>query len=435
MKCWCSAKTLREGLFLHERALSFPSHAWCGPLPPARHLSSGTVAGPVSQNCHAGEAINGRWGWGEHSNDVLGRCYAGRLARPCTPPHPVALARPVEADCGNCDDPSVRSSFVPFERFSAVRVIWLVAISSPERRAPAENRVRGDNSPPHLSITLPDGRSLAYASHGPSTGRPLLYIHGTPGSKHNWYLNHDPELLAALDLRVLAIDRPGVGGSTFLPGRTLRQWPEDVREFADRLGLDRFALLGYSCGAPFALACSVHLANRVTHTSIVSGYADVNHHELANLRSQQNLQVLRLGLEKPWLSRSVYATMGAVARVAPRSFVRQALATMPPADVETLSDPSVGREFVAMVLETLRQGPKGVQHDSAIVSSPWDLPLERISGRVALWHGTEDRNAPAAMGRHHARRIPDSELREIPGEGHLSLVRRHIRDILRAISD
>ncbi len=285
------------------------------------------------------------------------------------------------------------------------------------------------------SVLLADGRSLAYTAHGPASGQPVVYFHGTPGSKHNWHLNHDADLLEELGLRVFAIDRPGIGGSTYQPQRALRDWPEDIGEFADRLGLARFATIGYSCGAPYALACAVHLEDRVTHTSIVSGYADANHPDLAATRSQQNIQVLRLGADRPWLSRFIYGTMGVMARLAPRLFVRQALTTMPPADRDVLSDSSVRQAFLAMLHETLRQGPRGAQLDSAIVSAPWALPLERISGPVTLWHGTEDRNAPLAMGRHHAERIPGAELHVLPGEGHLSLVHRHTRDILRVIAD
>lgn len=283
------------------------------------------------------------------------------------------------------------------------------------------------------AVTLSDGRALAYASHGPDTGSPLLYFHGTPASKHNWYLNHDEALLEALGLRVLAIDRPGMGHSTYQPNRLLDDWPRDVGALADHLGLDLFAVLGYSCGAPYALACAVHLGDRVTSTSIVSGYADAHHPDLADTREQPNLKVLRLGLERPWLSRTIYRAMGAMARMAPGRFLGQALATMPAVDAEVLSQPSVRQAFLAMFAETLRQGPRGAQHDSAIVSRTWKLPLERIAGPVALWHGTDDRNAPLAMGQHHARRIPGAELHVLPGEGHLSLVHRHIGAILRRV--
>lgn len=306
---------------------------------------------------------------------------------------------------------------------------------STTRAGTAAPRVRGSapDESGQTPVRLADGRALAYAAHGPASGRPVLYFHGTPGSKHNWFLNHDEDLLEELGLRVLAIDRPGLGHSTFQAGRTLHDWPEDVREFADRAALDRFAVLGYSCGAPYALACAVRLGEQVTQTIVVSGYADANHPDLASTRAQQNLQILRLGADRPWSSRAIYRTMGTMARIAPGLFVRQALTTMPPADRQVLSQPPVRQAFLTMLHETLRQGPGGVQLDSAIVASPWDLPLDRISSPVTLWHGTEDRNAPPVMARHLAERIPGAELHVVRGEGHLSLVHRHAPDILRAM--
>ncbi|HZJ25818.1 MAG TPA: hypothetical protein VFF40_02200 [Acidimicrobiia bacterium] len=39
--------------------------------------------------------------------------------------------------------------------------------------------------PPRVegTITLPDGRHLGFAEYGPSTGRPVLWFHGTPGGR------------------------------------------------------------------------------------------------------------------------------------------------------------------------------------------------------------------------------------------------------------
>ena len=107
-------------------------------------------------------------------------------------------------------------------------------------------------TPPSPHAVLPDGRRLAYREFGPTSSRPLLYFHGTPASTHNWYLGHDAEALERLGIRTFAIDRPGIGGSDPQPGRTLRSWADDVRAFADALELPAFAVLGYSCGAPYA---------------------------------------------------------------------------------------------------------------------------------------------------------------------------------------
>ncbi|HZJ08915.1 MAG TPA: alpha/beta fold hydrolase [Trueperaceae bacterium] len=195
--------------------------------------------------------------------------------------------------------------------------------------------------------------------HGSRTGAgaPVLYCHGTPASKHNWYLNHDPALLAALGLRVYALDRPGLGGSDFQANRTLADWVADVENFADSLGLERFALLGYSCGSPYALACALHLEERVTGTTLVSGMVDYTWPELASYLLPQSFEVLKLATANPRASRLIYRLMRLSARYAPAMMIRQAHATMPVADREVLPEPAVRGAFVAMLNETVAQGP------------------------------------------------------------------------------
>lgn len=58
------------------------------------------------------------------------------------------------------------------------------------------------------------------------------------------------------DLRVIAPDRPGFGLSTFDARRRITDWPADVKALAAHLGITRFAILGGSGGAPYALACA-----------------------------------------------------------------------------------------------------------------------------------------------------------------------------------
>jgi hypothetical protein len=69
------------------------------------------------------------------------------------------------------------------------------------------------------TLQLPDGRTLGYAEYGISDANALFYFHGHPGSR-----------LEAM------------GYSTFKAGRCLLDWPDDVIELADRLGIDRFLL-------------------------------------------------------------------------------------------------------------------------------------------------------------------------------------------------
>jgi len=279
-------------------------------------------------------------------------------------------------------------------------------------------------------LVLPDGRRLAYRAFGPTSGRPLLYFHGTPASKHNWYLGHDAEALVRLGIRAFAIDRPGIGGSEPQPGRTLLSWADDVAAFADALELPTFSVLGYSCGAPYAWACAMRLPTRVTDVVIVSGMVDITHPDLAAFPPRPNLQVLTMAAQRPWLSRLVYRIMGATAKLLPGPMVRQASASMPEADRATIRDPEVARAFLAMLGETFAQGPAGAQVDSALVASAWGFDPADVRVPVRMWHGDADENVPVEMARHLAERVVGAELTVVAGEGHLSLVHGQLGTVL-----
>src|SRR5688572_7771596 len=103
------------------------------------------------------------------------------------------------------------------------------------------------------SVRLRDGRTLAYAEYGTPQGRPLFWFHGTPGSRLQYI--EFPES-ADLGLRVIAVDRPGCGLSDRKAGRTVAEWPADVAELADALGVDRYYVAGASGGGPYSLACA-----------------------------------------------------------------------------------------------------------------------------------------------------------------------------------
>jgi pimeloyl-ACP methyl ester carboxylesterase len=98
------------------------------------------------------------------------------------------------------------------------------------------------------TIRLPDGRHLGYAEYGDPDGIPLLYFHGTPGSRLQARLFDAPA--REVGVRMVAPERPGYGLSDVHPQRTLLDWVQDMEVLADRLHLERFAVMGVSGGGP-----------------------------------------------------------------------------------------------------------------------------------------------------------------------------------------
>ncbi|MBW2547908.1 MAG: hypothetical protein DRH23_06320 [Deltaproteobacteria bacterium] len=112
------------------------------------------------------------------------------------------------------------------------------------------------------TLHLRDGRKLAYAEYGDPHGYPVMLFHGNPSSRLSWGLIPDSPFRP--HLRLIAPDRPGFGRSDFQPGRRLLDWPDDVSELAEALGLNRFAVLGVSGGGPATLACAWRIPERLT---------------------------------------------------------------------------------------------------------------------------------------------------------------------------
>ena len=121
-------------------------------------------------------------------------------------------------------------------------------------------------------VEAPNGRVLAYTEFGSPTGPLVVHCHGAPGSRLE--LASFDGAFAERDVRVVAIDRPGYGGSSPQPDRRLETWPADAATVADDLGADRFAVTGFSTGGAYAVACAALLPDRVVGAAVLSGVGD-----------------------------------------------------------------------------------------------------------------------------------------------------------------
>ena len=152
-------------------------------------------------------------------------------------------------------------------------------------------------------VRLPDGRRLGVASHGDPDGRPIFLNHGTPASRLGHEFTDAPA--RAKGIRVLCPDRPGIGRSDPVRGRTLAGWADDVVALADVLGIDRFAVLGYSCGGPFALAVAAGAPDRVTVAGLMAGVGPIDRPGARQGLSKSDLQLLDLAQRRPWAARAL----------------------------------------------------------------------------------------------------------------------------------
>ena len=279
-------------------------------------------------------------------------------------------------------------------------------------------------------ISLPDGRILSYAEYGDPAGHPLIWCHGNPGSRREADLL-EPTLLQRAHVRAIVPERPGIGLSTWRAHRKLSDWATDLAALTAHLKIERFALIGLSGGAPYALACTRLMPNRITRTAIVSGIGPLD--ALNKGSSQEEAPAYFLAARRSyWLAYGLTWLMRrGLAR--PDKLMAQVFADLPPVDQETLSEPRTRQSFLNLLHEAFRQGSRGVAWDATLIARTWGFPLREIRQPVDLWHGDADRNAPLAMGGYMAEQLPNSYLHILPGEGHFSVLTRHMPIILHTL--
>jgi len=277
------------------------------------------------------------------------------------------------------------------------------------------------------TIRLRDGRELGYGEWGDPGGWPLLYFHGWPGSRLEARLAD--EAAREKGVRLIAVDRPGMGLSEYEPGRTLADWPADVLELAEALGLDRFAVLGISGGGPYAAVCAWKLSRHLTGAGLVSCLAPPDVSGLNAGMSRRNRVAFQLIGRLGVLRRVLFAVTALSVRRRPDRVLERGVAEV---DKRYLDRPEVKEVLVESLSEAFRGGSRGCAWEMGLYARPWGFRLEEIQTPVHLWHGEQDANAPVAMGRYLASVIPDCQATFYPGEGHLHFVDR-LREIFAAV--
>ncbi len=280
------------------------------------------------------------------------------------------------------------------------------------------------------TIRLADDRLLGYAQYGDPEGKPVFYFHGFPGSRLEAKLS--ATAAARRGVRIIALDRPGFGLSDFKHGRRIGDWPNDVTEAADALGIDRFAVLGVSGGGPYAAACALMIPQRLTAAAIVSGVGPINAPAATHGMSRQNRLLFGLARRLPWLARLPMSWIGRQARRNPERLLDTMSGELPESDKAVLARPEVKAALQDDIAEAFRRGSRGPAWELVLYGRPWGFRLEDISMEVYLWQGELDTLVPPSMGRYQARAIPNCRARFYPREGHLLVVDR-IEEIQAAL--
>lgn len=273
-------------------------------------------------------------------------------------------------------------------------------------------------------VETPDGRTLAVEDAGDRGGSPVLVHVGTPGGRRLY----GPRTLADAErrkLRLISYDRPGYGGSTPQPGRSMADCASDVRAICAALGIGRLPMWGLSGGGPHVLACAALLPDLVPAVAALASVAPYDAEELDWLAgfSDAALDEVRLMQADEPRARALFeADREKMLAASPAQVALDMQADATGAELALLTDEAVSMQ------QAMAPGIEGAWDDCVAQLSPWGFDVAHISVPVLLLHGRQDQAVPFGHGEWLASHIPGVEAWFFDDEGH-GLREGHIEDV------
>ena len=276
-------------------------------------------------------------------------------------------------------------------------------------------------SPPfdHDRVTLPRGRTLGYAQYGDPDGDAVFWFHGTPGGRFQVPPDVNDQAIER-SMRVIALERPGVGLSTPHRYDHVADWATDVARAADALDADRFGLIGLSGGGPYVLACAHDLPERTVAGVVLGGIGPTRGSD--RIRSYTQL----LPSFEPLLSLTggllgtALRTAALPLRLVRRQSIDLYTNLLARADKPAFESPGMKDMFIHDLCEGMESSLDAPVLDIVLFGRHWGFALEDIKAPIVFVQGDTDHIVPYVHGEQQAQRVPDSELIARPGEGHFA---------------
>lgn len=280
-------------------------------------------------------------------------------------------------------------------------------------------------------VTLKNGRELGVAEFGDPQGRLVFFFHGFPGSRLQAADFHECALAGGY--RLLGVDRPGMGLSTWNAQHSLLSWVNDIVQVADYCKREKFSIIGHSGGAPFALACAYAIPERLDGVAIVSGIAP---HSALELRASmaRSLRIMNFlvttipgfALFIMQLQRMILKFPAAIRERLYKKMMQQ----LPSVEQAVFQNPVYWQTMMESTAEAFQQGARGAAQELQLILNPWGFDLDKISIPVTIWHGALDTQVSISHAKFYETRLPKAKLQVLEQEGHCSILYNHMGEIL-----
>jgi pimeloyl-ACP methyl ester carboxylesterase len=269
-------------------------------------------------------------------------------------------------------------------------------------------------------VRLPDGRRLQIRVSGPSGGLPLVFHHGTPGALTP--IRALERAAHARGLRLVTTSRPGYGGSSRQPGRSVVAVAEDTAAVLAEIGADRCLIAGWSGGGPHALACGARLGAAAA-VLVIAGVAPYGAEGLDWMSGmgEENIVEFSAAIQGEQALRSYLRREGEQLRHITAADLVPSLRTLLPEVDRAQLTGEFGEDMAASFREAVRVSVDGWLDDDLAFASPWGFSLDEISVPTMIWQGSADLMVPFSHGQWLASRLPAARAHLEQGEGHLSV--------------
>jgi pimeloyl-ACP methyl ester carboxylesterase len=270
------------------------------------------------------------------------------------------------------------------------------------------------------TITTADGRTLAYEVVGDPDGTPVFWQHGTGDSR---LCKHpDDSVTAAVGVKLVTADRPGVGGSSPRKPRGILDWVADAQAIADAAGLEQFVVAGHSGGGPHAMAIANELGDRVTKVGLASSIAPFDHGVTKDMVTNKDLKLIFKLAHVKWLASAFGKVEAKHYEKHLHSFVANCAKEWP-ADKDVFTDPVLEPMFEAEFAAAFEQGGVGALDDMWGFLD-WGFAPEDVTQRVTMFVGDADDILDPAMSKSLFERLPNADLHHWRRVGHYGVYGR-----------
>ena len=185
-----------------------------------------------------------------------------------------------------------------------------------------------------------------------------------------------------------------MGLSTYQPGRRLTDWPADVAHLTEALGIERFAVMGWSAGGRLRRHLRRRMGGAVTAAALLSSAVPLDLYGTTRGLSVEDRALLLLTRRTPWLAGALMKV--SIVNASNARLLRAVMRSFPPADRTVLTEWGPPDHALAFVREALRQGTEGCVQDYRIFGDPWGFSLEEIQVPVHIWEGGDDQTGRRA---------------------------------------